>query len=174
VAGEFFQNNPFMLPRLVEYTVRACAGEPVRYLIDTYCGVGVFGIYGASLFEAVCGIEINPQAIALARANASENGVTNIAFSHGKAEAVFTGLNFPPEQSCVLLDPPRKGCDAAFLEQLLAYCPARIVYVSCGPDTQARDVAILLKAGYEVGSVQPFDLFPQTRHIENVISLQRV
>lgn len=173
VAGEFFQNNPFMLSRLVDYAIGEAAGESIRYLVDAYCGVGVFGICGASAFEAVCGIEINSRAIELARVNAAANAVERIAFIEGKAEAVFAGLEFPPEHSCVLIDPPRKGCDAAFLDQLLAYGPARVVYVSCGPDTQARDVAILAKAGYAVGAVQPFDLFPQTRHIENVITLTR-
>lgn len=173
VAGEFFQNNPYMLGHLVDYAIQEAAVEPVRYLVDAYCGVGVFGICGAGRFEAVCGIEINPQAIELARQNAANNAVGRITFAEGKAEAVFSGLEFPPEHSCVLLDPPRKGCDAVFLDQLLAYGPARIVYVSCGPDTQARDVAILVKGGYSVAAVQPFDLFPQTRHIENVISLTR-
>jgi 23S rRNA (uracil1939-C5)-methyltransferase/tRNA (uracil-5-)-methyltransferase len=174
IAGEFFQNNPYMLEPLVAYAVEQASGSDVRFLVDAYCGVGVFGIYGANLFEAVCGIEINEQAIALAKRNATDNGVESIQFQSGHAEAVFDGLEFPAAQSAVILDPPRKGCDSCFLEQLLAYSPGRIVYVSCGPDTQARDAAVLVRGGYVVTEVQPFDLFPQTRHIENVITFEKV
>ena len=98
----------------------------------------------------------------------------NIDFILGEAEAIFSHLDFPGAEATVLLDPPRRGCDEAFLRQLLAFAPARIVYVSCGPDTQARDLKSLLAAGYDLESVQPFDLFPQTRHIENVVTLVRV
>lgn len=173
VAGEFFQNNPYMIGALVNYAIREASGGSIRYLVDAYCGVGVFGICGASAFEAVCGIEVSEQAIVFARENALANSISNIEFLAGKSEAVFEGLTFSGDESCVLLDPPRKGCDTAFLEQLVAFRPARIVYVSCGPDTQARDVGFLVESGYRVGAVQPFDLFPQTRHIENVITLLR-
>lgn len=173
VAGEFFQNNPYMIGTLVNYAIREASGGSIRYLVDAYCGVGVFGICGASAFEAVCGIEVSEQAIAFARENALANSISNIEFLAGKSEAVFEGLTFSGDESCVLLDPPRKGCDTAFLDQLVAFRPARIVYVSCGPDTQARDVGFLVESGYRLGAVQPFDLFPQTRHIENVITLFR-
>lgn len=173
VAGEFFQNNPYMIGALVNYAIQEASGGSIRYLVDAYCGVGVFGICGASFFEAVYGIEVSDQAIVFARENALANSISNIEFLAGKSEAVFEGLTFSGDESCVLLDPPRKGCDAAFLEQLVAFRPARIVYVSCGPDTQARDVGFLVESGYRLGAVQPFDLFPQTRHIENVITLLR-
>lgn len=171
VAGEFFQNNPYVLPKLVDYAVGAAAGAPVRFLVDAYCGVGVFGICGHQRFEQVVGIEVNEQAVLLADENIRRNAIPNMVIHLGKAEAVFATLRFPPEQTAVLLDPPRKGCDNAFIEQLLTFHPRRIVYVSCGPDTQARDIGPLLAAGYRVVAIQPFDLFPQTRHIENVVVL---
>ncbi len=173
VAGEFFQNNPHVLPLMVDYALRQAAAPGVRFLVDAYCGVGVFGICGHTRFERVRGIEVNERSLALARANATRNGAANVAFQPGSAAAVFAGLEFPPEATTVLLDPPRKGCDADFLGQLLAYRPRRIVYVSCSPDTQARDVRVLLAGGYAVTDVQPVDLFPQTRHIENIVTLVR-
>jgi len=171
VAGEFFQNNPHILPDLVNYALEQAEGP--RYLVDAYCGVGVFGICGAERFERVRGVEVNATAISLARANAQINGIRNIEFVIGEAEAIFAHLDFPGADSAVILDPPRKGCDEPFLKQLFDFQPARIVYVSCGPDTQARDLRIMLEAGYRLERVQPFDLFPQTRHIENVITLVR-
>jgi 23S rRNA (uracil1939-C5)-methyltransferase/tRNA (uracil-5-)-methyltransferase len=171
VAGEFFQNNPHILPELVGYALKEAEGP--RFLVDAYCGVGVFGLCGADRFERVAGVEVNPTAIELARVNARINGVSNIDFVAGSAEAIFAGLEFPGAETAVILDPPRKGCDEVFLRQLFAFAPARIVYVSCGPDTQARDLKSILAEGYSLDRVQPFDLFPQTRHIENVVTLSR-
>lgn len=175
VAGEFFQNNPHVLPDMVDYALGQAARPGVRYLVDAYCGVGVFGICGHALFEKVEGIEVSERAIQLARENATLNGVENVTFHLGKAEGIFSGLDFNPAETAVLLDPPRKGCDPGFISQLIAYQPVRIVYVSCGPDTQARDLKLFLDSGYyTIADVQPVDLFPQTRHIENIITLERM
>jgi len=174
VAGEFFQNNPHVLPLMVRYALDRARGPGMDYLVDAYCGVGVFGICGHRDFAAVAGIEVNERAIELARGNAARNGAENIRFQHGDADAVFAGLEFDRDRTTVLMDPPRKGCSPGFLEQLLAYGAKRLVYVSCGPDTQARDVKELVAGGYAVEDVQPVDLFPQTRHIENIITLERV
>lgn len=171
VAGEFFQNNPSVLPLLVDYTLDESENGGERYFVDAYCGVGVFGICGAERFEAVAGIEVSGQAVALAQANAALNGVRNAEFLIGSAEAIFEELKFPADETCVLMDPPRRGSDEPFLSQLVAYGPNRVVYVSCGPDTQARDLRYLVDQGYRVTRIQPFDLFPQTRHIENVVTL---
>lgn len=170
-AGEFFQNNPYILPELVDYALDQATAPGVRYLIDAYCGVGVFGICGAGRFERVAGVEVSATALKWARANAVLNQVDNIQFTVGSAEAIFEGLELPGGESAVILDPPRKGCDQVFLDQLFRFAPARVVYVSCGPDTQARDLKAFVQAGYQVDRVQPFDLFPQTRHIENVVTL---
>jgi 23S rRNA (uracil1939-C5)-methyltransferase/tRNA (uracil-5-)-methyltransferase len=169
IAGEFFQNNPHVLPRMVEYVVSQAAAPGIDYLVDAYCGVGVFALCGASKFEAVHGVEVNAKTHELASQNAEVNGIGNCRFELGQAEAIFNHLDFPSKKTAVILDPPRKGCDKQFLEQLLDYGPARIIYVSCGPDTQARDAKILVDADYKVMAVQPFDLFPHTRHIENIM-----
>jgi 23S rRNA (uracil1939-C5)-methyltransferase/tRNA (uracil-5-)-methyltransferase len=171
VAGEFFQNNPHVLPMMVDYALKQASGPEIDFLVDAYCGVGVFGICGHREFQKVAGIEVSERAIGLARENARKNCAGNVSFQLGSAEALFSNLDFDPSRTTVLLDPPRKGCDQTFLDQLLAFNPRRIVYVSCGPDTQARDLGPLVAGPYTVVDVQPVDLFPQTRHIENIITL---
>lgn len=173
IAGEFFQNNPHVLPVMVDYVLDRAAQPGIDVLVDAYCGAGVFGICGHDRFKTVVGIEVSERAVALARDNAERNRAANVSILPGSAEAVFRNLPAEPEAACVLMDPPRKGSDPLFLDQLVAYGPARIVYVSCGPDTQMRDLCRLLEGGYRIEDVQPVDLFPQTRHIENIITLVR-
>ena len=170
-AGEFFQNNPFILPELVAHVAEEASAEGARFLVDAYCGVGLFALSTAGRFELVAGVEISEPAVRWAQANAEISRVKNARFVIGKAEAIFNGLKFPAAETAVVIDPPRKGCDASFREQLLAFRPARLVYVSCDPATQARDLKDLVAGGYTITRIQPFDLFPHTRHIENVVSL---
>jgi 23S rRNA (uracil1939-C5)-methyltransferase/tRNA (uracil-5-)-methyltransferase len=105
--------------------------------------------------------------------NAAANGIGNATFRAADAAQIFAGLEFPPADTAVVIDPPRKGCDEAFLSQLFAFGPRAVVYVSCDPATQMRDLKGFLAAGYKLTAVQPFDLFPQTRHLECVITLRR-
>lgn len=170
-AGEFFQNNPFILPDMVAHVKKEASSEGAHYLVDAYCGVGLFSLSTASGFKQVAGVEISEPAVRWAQANAKISGVENARFVIGKAEAIFNGLKFPPEETALVIDPPRKGCDESFRRQLLAYRPQRLVYVSCDPATQARDVKIFIEGGYHITKIQPFDLFPHTRHIENVVSM---
>ncbi|MDR2806690.1 MAG: class I SAM-dependent RNA methyltransferase [Puniceicoccales bacterium] len=169
-AGEFFQNNPYILEAFTRYITREAQGEGIYNLIDAYCGVGVFAICSSANFDTVTAIEINERAIQLARQNAQHNGVENVRYMVGTAESIFTGTLPEARHTALILDPPRKGCDLAFLEQLVAFAPQKVVYVSCSPDTQARDAKFLLQYHYKINRIQPFDLFPQTRHIENVIT----
>lgn len=170
-AGEFFQNNPYILPDMVAHVAREASSQGARYLVDAYCGVGLFALSTAKSFEQVAGVEISEPAVRWAQANATISGLKNVRFVIGKAEAIFNGLKFPAEETAVIIDPPRKGCDASFRQQLMQFRPQRIVYVSCDPATQARDLKEFVAAGYDITRIQPFDLFPHTRHIENVVSL---
>jgi len=170
-AGEFFQNNPFILPEMVEHVAREASLEGARYLVDAYCGVGLFALSTSKMFELSAGVEISEPAVRWAQANATICGIKNVRFVIGKAEAIFNGLKFPGEETAVVIDPPRKGCDASFRQQLMQFRPQRIVYVSCDPATQARDLKEFVEGGYDITLIQPFDLFPHTRHIENVVSL---
>lgn len=172
-AGEFFQNNPFILPLMVNYAIEEAHQQGVRYLVDTYCGTGVFALSGARRFEKVAGVEISDKAVQAATANAQRNNIANCTFLAASAEAIFAEIDYLPAHTSVILDPPRSGCSPEFLGQLIQFDPKRIVYVSCDPATQARDIKILLEAGYKLKRVKPFDLFPQTRHIECVATLAR-
>ena len=173
LAGDFFQNNPFILPSFTSYVAQQAAGEGIRYLVDAYCGSGLFALCLAARFEKVVGVEVAETSCAWARRNAAANGIGNAEFVTAKADAVFAAIAFPAEETCVVVDPPRKGCDAEFLEQLFAFRPARVVYVSCDPATQVRDLKEFAARGYQLAAVQPFDLFPHTRHLECVMTLVR-
>jgi tRNA/tmRNA/rRNA uracil-C5-methylase (TrmA/RlmC/RlmD family) len=173
-AGEFFQNNQHILADLLNYVIEQASAPGLENLVDAYCGAGSFALWGASKFARVAGVEISERAIALANENAKLNGITNCTFQQGNAEAIFDKIDFDAAKSALIIDPPRAGCDHAFLEQLVKFGPARVVYVSCAPDTQARDLQFLAANGFKVERVQPFDLFPQTRHIESVATIVKV
>ena len=172
-ARDFFQNNPFILPAFTGYVRDQAAASGARLLVDAYCGSGLFALAAAPAFDRVAGVEISESSIAFARENAAANGIANATFQAGDAAAIFAGLDFVAADTAVIIDPPRKGCDAGFLAQLLAFGPRAVVYVSCDPATQMRDLKGFLAAGYALTAVQPFDLFPQTRHLECVITLRR-
>lgn len=175
LARDFFQNNPFILPAFTGYVRAQAAASGARFLVDAYCGSGLFALSAATAFKRVVGIELSASSIAFAKENAAANGITNTAFQAGDAATIFGGLDpvFVPADTAVIIDPPRKGCDASFLAQLFAFGPRAVVYVSCDPATQMRDLKQFLAAGYQLTAVQPFDLFPQTRHLECVITLRR-
>lgn len=173
LAGDFFQNNSFILPAFTGYVRDQAAATGARFLVDAYCGSGLFALTAAPAFDRVSGVEISETSVRFARENAIANGVTNASFRAGEAAAIFEGLGFPPAETVVVIDPPRKGCDEAFLRQLFSFGPRAVVYVSCDPATQMRDLVRFAGAGYRLTAVQPFDLFPQTRHLECVVTLRR-
>jgi 23S rRNA (uracil1939-C5)-methyltransferase/tRNA (uracil-5-)-methyltransferase len=173
LARDFFQNNPFILPAFARYVRDQARASGARFLVDAYCGSGLFALASAREFERVAGVEVSESSVVFARENASANAISNATFVAGDASAIFSKLEFPGSDSVVVIDPPRKGCDAAFLTQLFAFSPRAVVYVSCDPATQMRDLKDFLAAGYAATAVQPFDLFPQTRHLECVITLAR-
>ncbi len=171
LARDFFQNNPFILPAFASYVRDQARSSGARFLVDAYCGSGLFALASARAFERVAGVEVSESSVNFARENAAANGITNAAFVAGDASAIFSGLDFPAADTVVVIDPPRKGCDELFLRQLFGFRPRAVVYVSCDPATQMRDLKGFMAAGYSATAVQPFDLFPQTRHLECVITL---
>jgi 23S rRNA (uracil1939-C5)-methyltransferase/tRNA (uracil-5-)-methyltransferase len=173
LAGDFFQNNPFILADFVAHAVDQAAASGARFLVDAYCGSGLFGICAAPRFEEVIGVEISETAVARAAHNAALNQLTNCRFLAADASAIFSQVPHPGADTVVLIDPPRAGCSEAFLHQLFQFSPRRVVYVSCNPATQMRDLVLFTQAGYQLSTVQPFDLFPQTRHLECVMTLDR-
>jgi tRNA/tmRNA/rRNA uracil-C5-methylase (TrmA/RlmC/RlmD family) len=173
LARDFFQNNPFILPAFASYVREQARSSGARFLVDAYCGSGLFALASARAFERVAGVDVSESSVAFARENAAANGIGNASFAAGDASAIFSGLEFPADDTVVVIDPPRKGCDGPFLRQLFGYRPRAVVYVSCDPATQMRDLKGFLAEGYAATAVQPFDLFPQTRHLECVITLAR-
>ena len=173
LAGDFFQNNPFILESFVRYAVDQARGGGARHLVDAYCGSGLFSLFGAREFDTVTGIEISVSAVERARGNAGRNGLANCTFTAGTAGDIFQSIATAGPETAVLIDPPRRGSDEDFLRQLIAFGPRTVVYVSCNPATQMRDLRPLLDAGYTLRAVQPFDLFPQTKHLECVVTLER-
>ena len=175
LARDFFQNNPFILPSFTGYVRAQAAASGARFLVDAYCGSGLFTLTAAPAFARVAGVEISESSVRFARENAAANAIANATFLAGDVAAIFAGLDpaFVPAETAVVIDPPRKGCDENFLQQLFAFAPRAVVYVSCDPATQMRDLKHFLAAGYTLTAAQPFDLFPQTRHLECVITLLR-
>jgi len=171
----FFQNNFFLLPKLVE-TVRGFLRDSgARHLVDLYCGVGFFAIELADAVESFAGVECDQRAIQAARRNATARNTSNGGFVASEVEAVLPEIlkKFPPARTAVVLDPPRKGCPPQTLQLLRESGPAQVIYVSCHPATMARDLNILCGNGvFELARVQPLDMFPQTQHVECVADLR--
>lgn len=172
-AGDFFQNNPFILPEFVAYAVEQARASGARHLVDAYCGSGLFAISAAPAFQEVIGVEISESAVRKAAHNAEINGLGNCRFLAADAGEIFRSVPHPGQDTVVILDPPRAGCSEDFLRQLFAFDPRRVVYISCNPATQMRDLVLFGEAGFRLEAVQPFDLFPQTKHLECVMTLAR-
>jgi tRNA/tmRNA/rRNA uracil-C5-methylase (TrmA/RlmC/RlmD family) len=171
----FFQNNLFLLPKLVEVARTCLRQSGVRHLIDVYCGVGFFSIELADMVESFVGIEYDRLAIKAARRNAATHYRANGEFLAGKAEDLLPQMltRMPAGQTAVLLDPPRKGCAGEMLDLLRQTRPLQVIYVSCQPATMARDLNILCRDGvFNIAQVVPLDMFPQTAHVECVADLR--
>ena len=174
-ADSFFQNNYFLLPTLVETARAALVAGGAKYLVDVYCGVGFFGISLGDAVERFVGVEIDNPAIKAARNNLLRHQRTNGEFVLGDAQELLPGLlqKFPAAETSIILDPPRAGVPKSAVEQLRAVRPRQIIYVSCHPATLARDLNLLCADGvFELQSVTPLDMFPQTQHVECVADIR--
>jgi 23S rRNA (uracil1939-C5)-methyltransferase len=175
-ASSFFQVNPAIVERIFAYLDER-APRAARVL-DLYCGVGTFSLYFARRGATVFGIEEDPRAVEEARVNAEVNGLsTSTTFVATRVERLTDETRVRAAlHDCDLafLDPPRKGSDEATLGALAAAAVPSIWYLSCDPATLARDLKFLAAKGYGLGSVQPFDMFPQTGHVEVLATLERV
>lgn len=191
-ASSFFQNNNSILPIFTQYIrehiLPSTPNHKITHLIDAYSGSGLFTITLSSLFKSSLGIDISTSSIDCATTNAELNSLppSSTRFIAADAAALFASIKSPAEETVVMIDPPRKGCDESFLRQLVEYGPARVVYVSCNVHTQARDVGVLVggmdgvdggfgkgQGCYEMESLRGFDFFPQTGHVEGVAVLRR-
>lgn len=170
----FYQTNSAQAYELYKVAREFADLKPADTLYDLYTGTGTIANFCARRCKKVVGIEYVPEAIEDAKVNSAINGIENIAFYAGDMKKVldksFVERNGRPD--VIILDPPRAGVDEPVIDVILAAAPERIVYVSCNPATQARDLA-LMNGQYKVVAVQPVDMFPHTHHVENVVKLVR-
>ncbi|MBR6684173.1 MAG: 23S rRNA (uracil(1939)-C(5))-methyltransferase RlmD [Firmicutes bacterium] len=174
-AGSFYQVNPIQTEKLYSQALQMAGLTGTESVLDAYCGTGTIGILAAKAAKNVIGVELNRQAVQDAIINAKINQVQNIRFvcdDAGKFLQKAAAKNEVPE--VVIMDPPRAGSDEAFLSALVYASPKKVVYISCNPETQARDVQYLTKHGYKIMNMQPVDLFPHTDHVENIALIQKV
>ncbi|WP_170006371.1 23S rRNA (uracil(1939)-C(5))-methyltransferase RlmD [Bacillus fonticola] len=172
-AQSFYQVNPEQTEVLYGKALEYAGLTGDETVIDAYCGIGTISLFLAQKAKHVYGVEIVPQAIEDAMRNAELNGIRNVKFEAGAAEDVIPRwVEEGVEVDVLVVDPPRKGCDASLLETILEMKPKKVVYVSCNPATLARDLRVLADGGYGVGDVQPVDMFPQTGHVECVALIE--
>ena len=181
----FYQVNPVQTENLYSLALEYADLKGNETVWDLYCGIGTISLFLAQKAEKVYGVEIIPQAIDDARENAKINGIENVEFFVGKAEEVLPSWyqehaasgtasgSSGARADVVVVDPPRKGCDAALLDTIVEMAPERIVYVSCDPATLARDLKVLCEKGYELVRGRAVDMFPETVHVETVVLLGR-
>ena len=170
----FFQVNPTQTEVLYRTAIAFAGLSPADLVCDVYCGAGTISLAMAGHCRRVIGIEIVPQAVDNARANAAANGIGNAEFRCGAAEDVLPKLvaeGLRPD--VIVVDPPRKGLDPAVIEAMDAASPRRIVYVSCNPATLARDAGLLHAHGWHVQRIQPVDMFCWTSGVETVCLLSK-
>ena len=168
----FYQINPAQTERLYKTAMMLARLNKRNVVIDAYCGIGTIGMVAAKTVKEVIGIELNAEAVRDANQNAKCNRMDNIRFVQGDAGKFMEGMADREEQvDVVFMDPPRSGSDEAFLQSLLVLAPKKIVYISCNPETQARDLKVLCKRDYKVEAIQPVDMFPFCRHVETVALL---
>lgn len=170
----FYQVNRDQAERLYGIAAEYADLKPGETLLDLYCGTGTIGLSMAGRVKKLIGVEIIPQAIEDAKRNAAENNIHNAEFicaDAGKAAADLHSRSIRPD--CIVLDPPRKGCDKELISTVVQMSPKRIVYVSCDPATLARDIALFSSQGYTTVKATPVDMFPRTGHVECVVLMTK-
>lgn len=174
--NSFFQVNPEVLNRILVTAGAWCETFDCSTLVDAYCGVGVFVLALTRRNQRGIGIEVDDAAVAAAKANAARQEVHHVTFLRGRAETRLERVlrDLPAEHTCLVLDPPRAGCSAPVLHAVARHRPRHIMYLSCVPPILARDLKQLAQSGYRLVRVQPFDMFPQTAHIECLAELELI
>lgn len=170
----FYQVNAQQAEVLYNTAIDLAGLTGKEVLLDAYCGTGTIGLCASDRISRLIGVELNSDAVKDAKENARRNQVENASFYCDDAGRFMTRMAAEGQHvDVVLMDPPRAGSDEPFLRSVLTLKPDRVVYVSCNPETQARDLALLVKGGYGVKRIIPVDMFPGTLHIETVVLLSR-
>ncbi len=173
--ASFYQVNPAQTELLYRTAIGFAALTGRERVLDAYCGTGTIGLAAAGSAESVAGVELNRDAVRDAIANARRNGIRNAWFTCADAGQFMAQCAREGERcDVVFMDPPRAGASAEFLESLLLLGPQRVVYVSCNPETLARDLGRLTRGGYRAERIQPVDMFPHTEHVETVCLLSKL
>jgi len=172
----FFQVNPEVLNQILTTAGMRLAAFGSATLIDAYCGVGVFVLALTRRHQRGIGIEVDRDAVAAAKANAARQAAQHVSFRQGRAETCLEQAlrDAPAADTCLILDPPRTGCTDPVLRAVTRYWPRHLLYLSCVPPILARDLKLLTRSGYRLARVQPFDMFPQTAHIECLAELDLI
>ena len=168
----FYQINKEQCEKLYTKAIDLASLTGNEVVLDAYCGIGTIGMIASKKAKEVYGVEIVADAIKDAKMNAKNNNITNCKFYCADAQDFMRRYD-GEKMDTVFVDPPRKGCSEQFLNSLVKFKPNKIVYISCNPETQVRDVKYLLEKGYTFKEVYPYDMFPQTFHVETVTLLQR-
>lgn len=170
----FYQVNPVQTEILYKTAIEYAGLGRKETVIDAYCGIGTIGLVAAGKAKNVIGVELNPDAVNDAKINARENKITNTRFYQGDAGEFMEKMAEEGERAdVVFMDPPRTGSDKKFMSSVIKLAPSRIVYISCGPESLARDLEYFTEHGYTVRKIQPVDMFSFTDHCENVVLLRR-
>lgn len=170
----FYQINPIQTEVLYNTTLEFAGLTGKETVIDAYCGTGTIGIFASPKAKKVVGVELNPDAVKDARVNAKLNSAENTEFYNADAGEFLADAAASNEKyDVVIMDPPRSGSTVKFLKSVVKLAPKTVVYVSCNPETLARDLMFLVRNGYKVKKIQPVDMFPHTNHVETVAVLSR-
>lgn len=168
----FYQINPIQTEVLYNTTLEFTGLTGKETVIDAYCGTGTIGIFASPKAKKVVGVELNPDAVKDARVNAKLNSAENTEFYNADAGEFLADAAASNEKyDVVIMDPPRSGSTVKFLKSVVKLAPKTVVYVSCNPETLARDLMFLVRNGYKVKKIQPVDMFPHTNHVETVVLL---
>lgn len=171
-SKSFYQINPVQTEKLYAKAIEAAGLTGKERVIDAYCGIGTIGIVASGKAREVIGVELNKDAVRDAVENAKRNDVKNIQFYNNDAGRFMVNMAAAGEHvDVVMMDPPRSGSTEEFIQSVAIMKPDRVVYVSCNPETLARDLKVFEKKGYKAVEVWPFDLFPHTGHVETVCLL---
>lgn len=172
--SSFYQINPIQTQVLYNTAIEYAELTGKETFFDSYCGTGTIGIIASKKAKQVLGVELNRDAVKDAISNAKRNDVKNIYFQCGDAGEFLSAVASEGESfDVVMMDPPRAGSSKEFLKAVIKVAPKRIVYVSCNPETLARDLGYITKHGYKADKIQPVDMFPFTKHVETVVLITR-
>ena len=173
-SQSFYQVNPVQTEKLYNKALELAGLTGKETVVDAYCGIGTISLIAADKAQEVIGVELNRDAVKDAIGNAKQNNTKNVRFFCDDAGHFMTEMAARGEKvDVVFMDPPRNGSDEAFLQSVCRLKTKKVVYISCNPQTQKRDLKTLTAGGYKVKEIQPVDMFPQTAHCENICLLTR-